>query len=129
MMESMFSLTSIGLAYDGFGVAILGYAFFSTRAATIFLNSRTFYRGNRGMLQAGMKTRTDGITGTILLVIGFILQLLGAHSFSLSRIGQILLGLLFLFLVCYGLFIRTLAVKYQLKKAAEFEKEWKAKSS
>lgn len=81
------------------------------------------------MLEAGIKTRTDGIAGTSLLVFGFILQLLGANSFSLPRIGEILLGLLFLFLVCYCLLIRMLSVKYQLKKADEFEKRWQEKSS
>lgn len=128
-MGNFLSLTSVGLFYDGAGVAILGYAFFATPVSALFLNSQTFYGGNAGVLQAGVGTRTDGITGTVLLLAGFTLQWFGANNYNSRLVGVVLLVFLASFLLCYFLFLKTKVVKFQLRRAREFEEKWKQSTS
>ncbi|MBI3916891.1 MAG: hypothetical protein HY322_07780 [Betaproteobacteria bacterium] len=128
-MNNLLDLNSVGLVYDGIGVSILGYAFFSTKISAFFLNSQTFYGGNAGVLEAGIETRTDGITGTALLIVGFVLQWLGANNYKWDAAGLFLLGFLALFLLCYFLFFKKKATKFQLRKAKEFEEKWKRDAS
>jgi uncharacterized protein (DUF58 family) len=81
------------------------------------------------VLKAGLETRTDGIIGTSLLLTGFILQLLGANGYNYVIAAQVLLAFLSLFLLLYFMFFRKVAIKYQLKKAKEFEEKWNSESS
>lgn len=118
-------LMSVGLAYDGVGVAVLGYAFFRTGVSSLYLNSVTFWGGNRGVLEASVAGRTDGVTGTALLVVGFVLQWLGVNDVYRTFVGGALVVLLATFLVGYVLIMRRSAINYQLRKADEFAAKWK----
>ena len=73
-MDELFTLTAVGLAYDGFGIVILGFAFFSKSIQSMMIESGTYYGGNNALLESLIQARTDGVSGTTLLVAGFVLQ-------------------------------------------------------
>ena len=61
---------------------------------------------NSHLVKTNILSRLDGISGTILLFIGFVLQLLGYLNLSAKIIGAIFLGLLLFVLVFYCSFLR-----------------------
>lgn len=126
LVEEIVGLTVIGLAYDAAGVVVIGFAFFSAKVSALFLNSQTFYGGNPDILVSGIKTRTDGIVGTVLLVLGFVLQILGTYNAQVPYMTSLALIVLVLFLVCYWAFLRKRLVAHQQKLAERFEQAWKA---
>ena len=124
-MGKLYNFTAIGLTYDVVGVAILGFAFFSTPISAIFLNSRHFHGGNNGVLNAGIEIKTDGITGTAILFIGFVFQFLGAAACSSEIISQLFLLFLLIFLISYFVFLRKSIFKYFERRAKAFEEKWR----
>ena len=120
MFNNLFSFTSIGLTFDGVGVAILGFAFFAAKTSSFFLNAATFVGANPMAMEDGITARTDGIAGTILLFVGFILQVLGANGVACEIAAKILYSFLAVIVICYFLIIRKKLISHQMKKAKEF---------
>lgn len=116
MVDHLFQISSVGLLYDGVGVTILGFAFFSKSIKEMMVESGTYYGGNNALLQSLIHTRTDGITGTILLLIGFFLQWFGSLGVHYEFLGEILFIVLVAVLFCYVLFIRKALISLQMSK-------------
>ena len=66
-LDQIFSFTAIGLAYDGVGIAVLGFAFFSRSIPAMMIESGTYWGGNDALLESLVRSRTDGVTGTARL--------------------------------------------------------------
>lgn len=77
MIENALTLPAIGLLYDAAGVLALGVAFFGKRRSTIQAESETRFDYNQDLMVALITSRVDGIFGSTLLLIGFVLQFLG----------------------------------------------------
>jgi len=93
-MEQLFHLGSVGLLYDGAGVVALGFAFFLKSTKAMMVESGTYWGGNDALLESLIQQRTDGVAGTILLFVGFLLQWsssLGMHSDQSGKILFIIL--------------------------------------
>ena len=105
VMEHLFQLSTIGLAYDGVGVAILGFAFFSKSLDAQIVESGTYYGGNDAVLRSLIQSQTDGVVGTILLLTGFMLQLLASVGVRCELFGQILAVFLLVAGIGYFLFL------------------------
>ena len=123
IMEDIFQLNSVGLLYDGFGVVILGYAFFSKTIKEMMVESGTYYGGNNALLNSLIHTRTDGVTGTTFLVVGFILQWTASVGIQCIVAGQILLAFLLASLIAYALLIRKYLIKKQTAKGIELREQ------
>ena len=112
-------LNSVGLAFDGFGIVILGYAFFSKSLDTMAIESGTYYGGNTTFLQSLVQVKVDGVVGTSLLLFGFIFQWLFAVGVRSSPVATVLYPSLVVFLAVYFCGLRKAIIKWQLKKALD----------
>ena len=108
--------------YDGIGVAIIGYAFFSKSVETITEESSTYWNANSSLLRSIVQARTDGVTGTILLFTGFVLQWLGSMGIQCEFASQILLGVLAVAILVYFIGLRTYFIGKQVAKAQDILK-------
>ena len=124
-MTGIFLLNSVGLVYDGFGVAILGYAFFSKTVAVMVEESSTYHGANDYLLRSLIHSRTDGVTGTIFLVTGFLLQWLGSLGIRCILASQILLAVLAVALLSNFLFLRKFCIEKQVSVANDKLKDRK----
>lgn len=121
-MDKLFTLTAVGLAYDGFGVVILGFAFFSKSMESMMTESGTYWGGNNVLLKSLIQSKVDGVTGTTLLVVGFILQWFGSINVGSEVVGQYLLGFLIATLLIYIIYLRNKLISSQLKKGEALRK-------
>jgi len=122
VMEHLFQLNAIGLVYDGVGVAILGFAFFSKSLDALLKESNAYYGGNAHLQKSLIQSQVDGITGTIFLFLGFILQFLGSVGVRCDLAGQILVVCLIVAAICYFPFLRPKISERRCKKANELRK-------
>jgi len=127
-VEELFTLTAVGLAYDGIGVTILGFAFFSKSIKSMMIESGTYWGGNNALLESLVHARTDGVTGTALLVIGFILQWLGSLGIVYEFAGKILLGILVFGVLLYIIFLRKKLISFQIAKGVAMRNEQRNES-
>lgn len=123
VMEHLFQLSTIGLTYDGVGVAILGFAFFSKSLDALIVESGTYYGGNNAALESLIQSQTDGVTGTILLLTGFILQLLASIGVRCELAGQLLAVFLLVAGIGYFLFLRRTIVGRRFQKAKQLRQK------
>lgn len=117
MLDPFLNLMAAGLAFDGFGVLVLAYAFFVRSIDSLATESGTYYGGNNALLSSLIQARTDGIVGTLLLVIGFVLQWLAAVGISEPKVAGILYVLLAVLLAGYLGAIRRILVSRQFRRA------------
>lgn len=123
MFDHLFKVGSIALLYDGLGVAVLGFAFFSKSIKEMMVESGTYYGGNDALLQSLVHTRTDGVTGTVLLLIGFFLQLFGSFGILFEFLGETLFVVLIVFFLSYVIFLRKKLISVQMAKGIALRKQ------
>ena len=122
-MDNVFTFTAVGLAFDGIGVAILGYAFFSKSVAAMMVESGSYYGGNDALLYSLIQSRTDGVAGTALLIAGFILQWFGFIGIASVVVGQLLLAVLVILLLLYSIFLRNRLISIQVSRGERLRQE------
>ncbi len=108
-------LNSVGLVFDGVGVVILGFAFFTRSVKAMAVESGTFYDGNDALIKSLIESRTDGIAGTLVLLLGFVLQLLSAIGVECVVAAKVLLVSLVGLMLIYCFLIRSRLVNKQLQ--------------
>lgn len=130
-MENLYTLSSVGLAYDGVGVAIIGLAFFSKTIRRMLEEAGTLYGGNNALLESLIQSRTDGVTGTVLLVGGFFLQWLGVWSVNVTSeiLGKYLLAALAIWVILYFSYLRKTIIAKQLEKASKLKEASRLKEA
>jgi len=127
-MEKLLSLASVGLAYDGIGVTILGFAFFSKSIKSMMIESGTYWGGNNALLESLIQARTDGVTGTSFLVAGFFLQWLGSLGVANKPTGITLLFILVFIILLYVSFLRDKLISMQVAKGEAMRRAQREKS-
>lgn len=127
-MEELLTLTAVGLAYDGIGVTILGFAFFSKSIKSMMVESGTYWGGNNALLESLVHARTDGVTGTTLLVVGFILQWLGSIGVACESAGKVLLIILFVSIILYIIYLRKKLISLQVSKGEAMRRKQREES-
>lgn len=105
--------TAIGLIYDIFGVIILGYALAFTSVKRLIDQAGTRWSSNRVAFDALVNQRTDARFGVLLLVVGFLMQILGAVGCAFLVNGWIILLVI---LACLGATLFPLR-RYALNRA------------
>jgi len=83
--------------------------FFKSKLAMIN-ESDMYWDSNPHVLKSIIATRFDGICGTILLLFGFIFQLIGYIGFSNNLITGISYILLALFILAYFGYLREITI-------------------
>lgn len=76
MIEALCNLNVIGLVYDGLGVAILGIPSLVESAEDTHRESGTYWDSNEPLMQRLVRAKFDTSAGSVVLVLGFIMQLL-----------------------------------------------------
>ena len=74
------SLTSAGLGLDIAGLLVISFPGIFESGRTLEEQSGTYYNGNRHLRKALFKNRTLLRIGIPMMVLGFALQLVGAHA-------------------------------------------------
>jgi hypothetical protein len=77
-MEALLTFSAVGLAYDGVGVTILGLASLLERPRDTLKQSQNYWEGNDPLLQRLVTSKYDITAGSIMLLIGFLLQLVAS---------------------------------------------------
>lgn len=117
MIDQALETTASGLLFDLAGVILLGFAFFFKTLESIKQESQVNYYGcNPHIVRNIIASKLDGMTGTLLLAIGFVLQFLGVLKISNSCfvVGSYIF--LLLFLVSYFAGIRQKAINTLVNK-------------
>ena len=127
-MEQIFQLGSVGLVYDVLGVTIFGIAFFTKSLDALIVESGTYYGGNNAALESLIQSQTDGVTGTIILFVGFLLQFLGSVGLHCELAGKILAVILVVMCVSYFGFLRKRMVGYRFQKAKQLRQQQEQES-
>ncbi|MEE8057244.1 MAG: hypothetical protein V3T17_05340 [Pseudomonadales bacterium] len=83
-MEWINNLTSLGLLWDGVGVFVLGAPSFLRTAAEIEKESGTYWDYNIHELRSKASLQVDVGVGSLLLLVGFLLQFLASLNIQLS---------------------------------------------
>lgn len=122
-MEQLFQLSSVGLLYDGVGVVALGFAFFLKSVKAMMVESGTYWDGNDALLRSLIQQRTDGVVGTSLLVIGFLLQWFGSLGVRCDLVGKLLLIVLVAASFAYVLFLRKKLISLQVSRGAALRQQ------
>lgn len=76
MIEALQNLNVLGLIYDGVGVTVLGIPSLLESAKNTHRESATYWDGNKPLMQRLIRAKFDTSAGSILLIVGFVLQLL-----------------------------------------------------
>lgn len=120
------TLQIIGLIYDAAGISILGIpaAFKVVDELTAQVGTKWNY--NRAFLKALTLARIDTTVGSLILLVGFSIQIASLMGHATIHFGSyLLIGILFLFLVLYFICLRTyftkiLTDKVEHKKQLEY---------
>lgn len=122
-MEYLNSLTSLGLFWDGFGVFILGVPAFFRLSSEIRNEAGTYYSYNIHEVRNKVATRLDVGVGSLLLVGGFLLQLISSLKINFDQ--SFILVLWFfcpVSAICYYLFGRGMAITNLTKRIEDLLK-------
>jgi hypothetical protein len=93
---------AIGLMYDAVGILVLGVPAFFRAVPEIQAQSGTYYNYNKALAESLSMARVDLTMGSVVLIVGFILQLVDALGyFGYSYFGGCLLAFIFIFLLLY----------------------------
>lgn len=123
MIEQLIQLGSVGLIYDGVGVVVLGFAFFLKSVKEMMVESGAYWDGNDALLQSLIHQRTDGVVGTSLLLVGFLLQLLGTLGMQCKLAGELLLVFLAAGCVAYVLYLRKKLIAIQVARSTALKQQ------
>jgi hypothetical protein len=115
-MEQLFHLGSVGLLYDGAGVVALGFSFFLKSTKAMMVESGTYYGGNDALLESLIQQRTDGVTGTLLLMVGFLLQWFASLGMHSDQSGKILFIVFIVISLAYVAFLRGKLMSLQISR-------------
>ena len=97
----------IGLVYDAVGILILGGPAFFRAVPEIKAQSGTYFNYNEALAESLSMARVDLTTGSVALIVGFILQLVGTCGyFAYSYFGVCLSVFIVAFLLLYFPVIR-----------------------
>lgn len=96
---------------------MLGYAFFSRTTESLATESETYIGGNDALLCTLIQSKTDGIVGTGLLIVGFALQWIGRLQVDQRLVGAGLYIVLLLALIAYFARLRRVLVRRQFEMA------------
>lgn len=98
---------AIGLIYDAVGILILGVPAFFRAVPEIKAQSGTYYNYNKALAESLSTARVDLTIGSIVLIVGFFLQLADTLGyFGFSYFGVCLSVFIFVFLLSYFHVIR-----------------------
>ena len=97
----------------------MGFAFFKKSLGTLIFENKPTYGGNNPALESLIQSQTDGITGTIFLFVGFILQFLGSVGMHDELVGQILAAIFLVAGTGYFALVRQRIVSRRFEKANE----------
>ena len=123
-------LNALGLVLDIFGVFFIGWSFFYS-INWRFLTGREYPVKTKGMRSLEIKniysipSSFDGIIGTVLLVVGFVLQIAGIFiktNFSFSVLF-IVVSFLLVFTVSYFWYFREEIVEWWLGRVSRKDRE------
>ena len=109
------NLQFLGLFTDIVGVFLLGLGIISSRAGEIAWNTGAYYSINADLSFQRLKERNDAIFGTILILIGFALQLLSLGVEM--EVGVIPIIAVFSLVMIYVFLVRKPFALYQLEKS------------
>ena len=97
----------IGLVYDAVGILILGVPAFFRAVPEIKAQSGTYWNYNKALAESLSMARVDLTTGSVALIVGFILQLVGTLDYvAYSYFGVCLSVFIVAFLLLYFPVIR-----------------------
>lgn len=123
----------LGLALDISGAIVLAKGFIAKSLWYAFYESRTMMGGNVFILKSALFQRAEAIAGAMLLVAGFILQIIGSHATEPARVfdgvrGWCGLGLAALLMSLIGakgatIAARPLFLRYMFRNASQ-PKAW-----
>jgi hypothetical protein len=122
MYNNIIHFTACGLLYDAIGVLLLGFAFFFKTKETLIKEAGTYWDSNPHILKSIIASKFDGMTGTLLLFIGFIYQAMGYANIEQA---SIVIGS-YMFLI---FFLAVYFSRYRSRKINEWLKELLEKSS
>ena len=120
------NLQIVGLVYDAVGIFILGISAAFTIVDELSAQVGTKWDYNLALLKAFSFARIDTIVGSLILLVGFFIQIASLMGYATIHSGSyLLIGLLFLFFVLYFFSLRTyfsniLIDKVKHKKQLEF---------
>lgn len=98
----------IGLFYDIVGAIFLAYAIFFNSPAKIAHQAATYWNSSPFAIRALAEQTVDARAGLILLVVGFVLQIVGQWHSSGNVYGSVsLLALLLAFVIAHLAFLRN----------------------
>jgi hypothetical protein len=97
----------MGLAYDGFGVLVLGAPGFLRMRENIKNDAKTGWGFSPNVVRSLLLLRLDTAAGSILLFLGFLFQLLAALNVKLPFTACVLLwSFVFLYVGIYWSYLR-----------------------
>jgi len=105
------------------GVAILGFAFFSKSLSALIVESGSYWGGNNALLESLIQSQADGVAGTFLLLVGFVLQFLGSLGIQCEIAAQLSWSVLAILLVAYVTIVRRRLVAGRLRRALQLHHE------
>ena len=106
------NLQTVGLIYDVAGILILGIPVMFRSVDRIYAQSGTYWDYSLPVAKALSGTTLDTFFGSILLTLGFALQIAAQLGFMTTPItGVSLLGLLLLSVSAYWIRLRTALTK------------------
>jgi hypothetical protein len=85
-------VTLAGLALDISGAVLLARGFMMKALPEMFYESRTFFDGNVYLLRSGLLQRSEAWGGAVLLMLGFVLQILGSLRLFPDSAPRIIVG-------------------------------------
>lgn len=85
-------VTLLGLALDISGAVLLARGFMIKALPEMFYESRTFFDGNVYLLRSGLLQRSEAWGGAILLMLGFMFQILGSLRLFPDSASRMIVG-------------------------------------
>jgi len=104
-LNTLLGFTPCGLILDASGVVLLGFSFFLKNAKSMIEESGTTWDSTA--YRAVAFGKTDGISGTALLFLGFLYQFLGYVGISSTLIVAASYAALAVFMVLYVVWLRA----------------------
>jgi hypothetical protein len=119
--QSLNALTVAGLIYDIGGATLLARALFFSSTRTLMIQATVRITGMPGLQKALCEQRVDARFGLVLLILGFLLQLVGSLiSTSAAAVLAVLLFILAVVVVAYcGLRRKLVERDYRALRALE----------
>ena len=118
------TLQIIGLVYDAAGIATLAASSLYKIIDHITEQTGTKWDYNRELAKAFAYARVDTLTGSTLLLLGFIIQIVSLLGiYATQSCGYLLLGSLAIITILYWTYIRTKVSEYIIDEVEERHEE------